>query len=534
MPALVLSRLGFTWPSGEVVFRDLDATFGEVRTGLVGRNGVGKSTLLRILAGDLVPTTGSVTGAARVGYLPQTLILDRDRPVADLLGVEATLTALHRVADGEGQAEDFDLIGERWDLEDRIDAQLDRLGFADLDLERPIGTLSGGEGILLALAGLLLGEPDALILDEPTNNLDRRARGRLYEALQRWRGPAVVVSHDRELLDLVDDVAELRDGGLRLFGGNFTAFTETLAVEQDAAARAVRSAQGDLKRQQRELAEMRIKLDRRQRYARSQADNVPKIVAGAMKRAAQVSAGKVRGTHEASVAEARRDLENAEERVRDDDLIRIDLSATTVPAGRDVLLTAGLRLRGDPHPDRTIEVHLRGPERIGLVGANGSGKTTFIDTILGRVPAAAGTSAIRVPVRMLPQRLQLLADDTSVLQAVAGLAGDVDDNGLRAQLARFLLDADTVARPVRTLSGGERFRATLAALLLGDPPPQLLILDEPTNSLDLDSVAQLTAGLRAYRGALLVASHDEPFLAEIGLSGILDLDSEGPRRILPC
>ena len=425
---------------------------------------------------------------------------------------------------GDGTAADFDLIGDRWDLEDRIDAEVDRLGFTDLDLQRPAHSLSGGEGVLLALAGLMLAEPDVLILDEPTNNLDRRARGRLYDALLRWRKPAIVVSHDRELLDLVDEIAELRDGGLRFFGGNFTAFTEALAVEQDAAARAVRAAQGDLRRQRRELAEMRIKLDRRQRYARSQAENVPKIVAGAKKRAAQVSAGKLRGTHEGAVAEARQGLDAAEDRVRDDEVIRIDLSATAVPEGRDVLLTAGLRLRGATSPGRTIEVHLRGPERVGLIGANGSGKTTFIETVLGHVPPVAGTVDVRVPVRRLPQRLQLLPEDVTVLEAVRQ-AGDADDNALRAQLARFLLDADTVTRPVRTLSGGERFRATVAALLLGDPPPQLLILDEPTNSLDLDSVAQLTAALRAYRGALLVASHDQPFLAEIGLTGVLDLDS---------
>ena len=535
MPSLVLSRLGFSWPTGEVVFRDLDATFGVGRTGLVGRNGAGKSTLLRILTGELRPTSGTVSDADRIGYLPQTLILEQDRPVADLLGVEDALAALARVEAGAGEPADFELIADRWDLADRIAAQLDRLGFVGLDLDRPIGTLSGGEGVLLALAALLLAEPDVLILDEPTNNLDRRARRRLSTALQSWRGPAVVVSHDRELLDLVDEIAELRDVGLRFFGGNFTAFTEALAVEQDAAARAVRSAQGDLKRQQRELAEMRIKLDRRQRYARAQADNVPKIVAGAKQRAAQVSAGKVRGGHEAAVGEARRELVTAEERVRDDDLIRIDLSGTDVPAGRDVLVTEGLRLRGEARPGRVLDVHLRGPERIGLVGANGSGKTTFLDTIAGAVAPVAGTASIRVPTRRLPQRLQLLDDDETVLQAVARHADGADDNGLRAQLARFLLDAETIARPVRTLSGGERFRATLAALLLGDPPPQLLVLDEPTNSLDLDSVAQLTAALRAYRGALLVATHDEPFLSEIGLTGLIDLDSpEDPVRVVPC
>ena len=304
MPSLVCHHLRFDWPNGEPVFADLDASFPDGVTGLVGRNGTGKSTLLQILAGELTPTAGSVSGPERIAYLPQHLVLQADRTIADVLGVEDRLRALDRVTAGEGTPEDFEAIGDRWDLEGEMTATIERLGFDDLDPTRRIGTVSGGEAVLLALAGLLLAEPDVLLLDEPTNNLDRRARGLLTEAVRRWRGPLILVSHDRELLETVDDIAELRDGELRVFGGTYSAYVEALAVEQDAAQRAVRSAEGDLKRQQRELAEMRIKLDRRQRFAKSQAGNVPPIVAGAKKRAAQVSAGKLKGGHEGDVAEA--------------------------------------------------------------------------------------------------------------------------------------------------------------------------------------------------------------------------------------
>ena len=235
---------------------------------------------------------------------------------------------------------------------------------------------------------------------------------------------------------------------LRVFGGSFSAYVDALAVEQEAAQRAVRTAEGDLKRQRRELAEMRIKLDRRQRYAKAQAGNVPPIVAGAKKRAAQVSAGKLKGGHEAEVAEARARLEQAEELVRDDDLIRIDLSRTAVPAGRDVLLLSDVLLRNGVR----VDAHLRGPDRIAVVGPNGSGKTTLIDTITGAIPAVAGQVDLRVPVRVLPQRLTVLDDTETVLAGVSRLAPSADDNTLRAELARFLLDADTVVRrsaPVR-------------------------------------------------------------------------------------
>jgi ATPase subunit of ABC transporter with duplicated ATPase domains len=517
--AFVCSYIGFAWPDGDIVFDDLDLTVPDGLTGLVGRNGEGKSTLLRILVGELAPTSGNVVRPDLVGYLPQKLTLDVDRPVAELLGVADLLAALSRTETGNASPEDLDRLDGHWDLPERITATLAELGLADVDLDARVGLLSGGQAVLTALAGLFLARPDALVLDEPTNNLDRRARGLLTAAVRRWAGPVVVVSHDRELLDLVDQVVELRAGSARVHGGNLTSFATALAVEQEAAARYVRAAKQDLRRQQRELAEARVRLDRRQRYARSQADNVPKIVAGAKKRAAQVSAGKLRGSHEAEVAEAGQTLRAAEEQVRNDDVITVDLTGTAVPAGRDVLVVNDVVLRNGA----TVSLHLRGPERVAVTGANGSGKTTLVDTVTGVVPPRSGTVRVLVPVRVLPQRLDLLPDPEPVLTAVAAYAPNADHNTLRARLAGFLLGADAVRRPVGTLSGGERFRATLAALLLAEPPPQLLVMDEPTNSLDLDSVAQLVAALRQYRGALLVASHDEPFLAEIGINRRLEL-----------
>jgi ATPase subunit of ABC transporter with duplicated ATPase domains len=443
-----------------------------------------------------------------------------------VLGIEEVVEALRRIDSGAGQPADFETVGDRWDIEERSAAALSDFGLSELAPDRRIGTLSGGQVILLALASVFLAQPELLILDEPTNNLDRNARVLLYQAVNRWRGPVIMVSHDRELLDLVDYIGEMRDGDIRFFGGNFTAYTAALEVEQEAATRGVRSAQSDLQRQQRELAEARIKLDRRQRFARSQAENVPKIVAGAKKRAAEVSAGKLRGGHQADVAEARQHLEAAEERLRTDDVIRVDLASTRVPRSRDVVVTSDLVLRnGMP-----VSLHIRGPERIGLVGPNGSGKTTLIDTLTGTIEPRSGQADLKVPYRLLPQRLQLLLDHETVLSGVARHASTADTNTLRAQLARFLLDAATVARPVGTLSGGERFRASLAALLLAEPAPQLLILDEPTNNLDLDSVRQLTAALADYQGALLVASHDEQLLCDLSLDRRLDLGDPAPLR----
>jgi ATPase subunit of ABC transporter with duplicated ATPase domains len=166
---------------------------------------------------------------------------------------------------------------------------------------------------------------------------------------------------------------------------------------------------------------------------------------------------------------------------------------------------------------------MAGPERVAVVGANGSGKTTLLHTIAGLVQPRAGTIGVRVPLRLLPQRLDVLDPRLSVVDNARRFAPDADLTTVRARLARFLLRGDAADRPVGALSGGELFRATLAALLLADPAPQLLLLDEPTNSLDLASVRQLVTALADYRGALLVSSHDEAFLADVGITRRLDL-----------
>src|SRR3712207_5997307 len=221
VPSLVCTDLSFAWPDGDQVFSSLDVAFPDGLTGLVGRNGVGKSTLLRVLAGELAPTTGSVAGVERIGYLPQQLVLHVHRTGADLLGVTERLAALDPVLRGHGGPGDLDLVADDWDLPERLAATLAEVGLPGLALDRTVASLSGGETVLLALAGLFLARPQVLLLDEPTNNLDRPARERLQAAVRRWRGPVILVSHDRELLELVDHVAEMREGEVRLFGGSF-------------------------------------------------------------------------------------------------------------------------------------------------------------------------------------------------------------------------------------------------------------------------------------------------------------------------
>ncbi|MGW1884986.1 ABC-F family ATP-binding cassette domain-containing protein [Streptomyces sp. NPDC001970] len=524
--SVTCTSLSFSWPDGTPVFEDFQLAAGPGRTGLVGLNGSGKSTLLRLIAGELTPTGGSVRVAGEVGYLPQNLVLDTALRVDEALGVAATRAALHAIEAGDVREEHFTAVGDDWDVEERARATLDQLGLGHIDLDRTIGEMSGGECVLLRLAALLLARPEVLLLDEPTNNLDLYARGRLYDAVQAWSGVMVVVSHDRELLERVDQIADLRDGEVAWYGGAYSAYEEALAVEQQAAERMVRVAEADVQRQKRELADAQVKLARRKRYGQKMFDSKrePKIVMGARKREAQVSAGKHRIMHTEKLEEARERLDAAVEAVRDDDEIRVELPYTKVHPGRGVLRLSGVELL---HGGRVAgEFELRGPERIALVGRNGAGKTTLLRTIAGQLEPVAGEVTAEVPLRFLPQRLDVLDDGLSVAENVARFAPAATDNAIRARLARFLFKGARADRAAGTLSGGERFRAALAALLLAEPAPQLLMLDEPTNNLDMASVRSLTAALEAYEGALIVASHDVRFLEALGITRWLLLDGE--------
>ncbi|SPT57514.1 ABC-F family ATP-binding cassette domain-containing protein [Actinomadura madurae] len=524
--AIVCSDLSFAWEDGTVVLDGLDAAFGAGRTGLIGVNGSGKSTLLKIIAGELRPGSGGVAVEGEIGYLPQNLVLDGTATVSDLLGITATRAALHAIERGEATEENFAAVGDDWDVEERARAELDRLGLVHLDLDRTVPTLSGGEAVMVGLAARFLARPDVLLLDEPTNNLDLDARHRLYDAVASWTGVLVVVSHDRELLDRVDEIADLRDGEIRTFGGNLSAYEDLLAVEKEAAERTVRAAETDLRRQKRELEEAHIKLARRRRYGKKMQESKrePKIVMGARKRAAQESAGKHRIMHEERLADARTRLTEAEGAVREDAEIRVELPATRVPAGRTVMTVTGLAAP-EPEPGTLTELIVRGPERIALVGPNGSGKTTFLRALTGdRVPEGVAVKIGVDGVRYLPQRLDVLDEGLSVAGNVRAQAPSASPPEVRAGLARFLFRGARADQLAGTLSGGERFRAVLASLLLAEPAPRLLLLDEPTNNLDMASAAQLGQALAAYEGALIVVSHDVPFLRTLGLTRWLRMD----------
>lgn len=470
--SVVLDDLTFTWPDGTPVLDHLTATFGAVRTGLTGANGTGKSTLLRTIAGELSPTSGhlSVPGSGEpdaVGYLPQRLTLDTDATVADLLGIRDVLDALDAIEHGSTDEDDFEAVGDDWDIGERSLAALAAAGLDGVELTRRVGTLSGGQTML------------------------------------------IVASHDVELLDLIDHTAELHTGLLTVFGGPYSAYREHLARQQAAAEQALSTAEQVLKTERRQQVEAQTKLARRQSYAKKDFANKrrPKQIMNNRKQEAQVSAGKLRTAMAADVDSARAAVEEKASAVRRDDRVRIDLPDPGVPAGK-VIAELPVGKTGTGAVPGTGTLVLQGPERLAVTGANGSGKTLLLEDLVHARRGVLHTDRFGY----LPQRSDDLDEDSTALNVVRAAAPDVDPQRIRAQLARFLFRQDEVDRRVRDLSGGERFRVSLARLLLAEPTNQLLILDEPTNNLDLATVDALVDALASYRGALIIVSHDEVLL----------------------
>ncbi|MBN6041042.1 ABC-F family ATP-binding cassette domain-containing protein [Amycolatopsis sp. 195334CR] len=524
--AVVCTNLSFSWPDDTPVFDQLSFSLPGGRTGLVAPNGAGKSTLLKLVAGALTPASGSVSVDGVLGYLPQDLPLTQDLSVAEVLGIAPVLRALEAIEAGDADEAHFTTIGTDWDVEERTRAQLARLGLGGLALDRRLDTLSGGQIVSLGLAAQLLKRPDVLLLDEPTNNLDLDARHQLYDVLADWTGCLLVVSHDRELLDRMDRIAELDRGEIRFYGGNFTEYEQAVQAAREVAEKNIRNAEQEVKREKREMQQARERAARRASNASRNLGNagLPKIFAGTMKRNAQESAGKADGTHGARLDAAKAKLDQAERSLREDQKIALHLPQTAVPAGRTLFLGQRLRVR-ELFAGDGADLAIRGPERISLTGANGSGKSTLLRIVQGELePESGEVRRSDGRIAYLSQRLDLLDPERTVAENLADAAPAMLPADRMNLLARFLFRGARTQLPVGVLSGGERLRATLACVLFAEPAPQLLLLDEPTNNLDLVSAGQLENALNAYEGAFVVVSHDERFLANIGIQRRLRLE----------
>ena len=572
---IILDHISYAHPSQPPLFADLSAVFSAPLTGLIGDNGCGKTTLMRLILGDLTPDSGSLAAPERMAYLPQDLGLDREQTLAELCGISEILRALQAMESGEYSPEPHEVIGDSWDVEERILAALATYGFTPAALvdhdnpeairalfTRDMRSFSGGEAVIAALASLMVSDPEFILLDEPTNNLDSVAKAQLFTALEALPCPALIISHDRDLLERMHVIAELhadRQGlaHLRLFEGNYSTYRQALDTEQQAAQRRVTEAKNEVRSAHREWVRAQEIISKN--MSRVWKDDQPDTILALAKDASRQAAAKLRVLRVGKQEQAQEAYQNAQDQVRIQEKIYAELSQQPLPAGRKVLELSRIdsaqvsretftvqqptkvdflhfspaeadseSQQGTP-AERPEHLILSGPEHLRITGANGSGKTTLLEAI-----AHAGEADYLSPVQpayrvdycieraYIPQRIAL-DPELTLLQSVQRANPGVSEQHLRDQLARLLFRRESVHHKTGELSGGERFRAAVAQVLLADPVPQLLMLDEPANNLDISSVDWLVQALEAYTGALIVVSHDEDFCRRIRIDRTLAL-----------
>ncbi|KMM74372.1 ABC transporter ATP-binding protein [Xanthomonas sp. NCPPB 1128] len=530
-PLLALDSATHVLPDGRILFSDLHFALDARRTGLVGRNGVGKSVFARLLAGELTPSAGRCVRHGRLHYVPQQIAPAPHATVADLAGVGAALRALARIEAGSADVADFDALGERWDIAQRLQAQLHAHDLGALEPQRLAATLSGGEAMRVALIGAWLADADVLILDEPTLHLDAAQRQRLREALQRWPGGLLVISHDALLLQDMQRTLELSPGGLRDYGGDYAFYLQCRARERDAAQAEL--AQHKLQHA-RDSAAWQAQHDRQQRRSargRQQAGtaNQAPILLGRQKQRSQDSAGKRLRDHQATQARSLARIAEAVRQVQPEAPVALFAPPPTDAASRRLVELQALQLPFAPATRQPLDLVVHGGARIGVVGANGSGKSTLLRALAGQVAALSGTCRVHAASAYLDQSLASLDPAATALAQVQAVAPGLALAELRMRLALLGLDAPRIGVACGQLSGGERLKTALACAFYRTPPAELLLLDEPDNHLDREARDALRAVLLQYPGALLVVSHDAEFLDTLRLQQRLQADAEAWR-----
>ncbi|ASL84652.1 ABC-F family ATP-binding cassette domain-containing protein [Serratia marcescens] len=528
-PYFVLHQLTCQFADGETLFGPLDLAFDRQRCGLVGRNGVGKTQLLRLIAGLDRPGNGHVESHAALAYVAQQPEIAADTTLAQLLGYGEVFAALARLEQGRPLADDIDRLEGRWDLNDRLQNAFAAAGLPAFDPLRSASSLSGGERMRAALCGALIGEGDFLLLDEPTNHLDSVGRAWLYQQLDQWRGGLLIASHDRQLLARMARIVELTPGALRSYGGNYDDYRRQRDTEQQAARADLEHAREERRRTRARQQKEHDMSQRRSAQTLRVVDtlNIASFERVAYKSAAKESLGTLRKQHQDQRDSLDAAVREAYQRVEEEQPVLLALPGSEVSANKQVLVLERLQLPFVSAPP--LDLRIDGPMRVALTGPNGCGKSTLLKTVLGQLTALSGHCHCPLSTAYLDQTLSQLDPNLSVMEHLGLQDSPLAEGALRTRLAQLQLGADRIALPLGSLSGGERLKAALACALWRQQPAQLLLLDEPTNHLDLASSLAIETALADFPGAMLVVSHDEDFLQALRPTHRLHRQADGWR-----
>lgn len=527
---LTIQNISYTLPDHSILLDHIQFTVNaQQKVALIGNNGAGKSTLLKIVMGQLQPNEGEVMLHALPYEVPQLFGQYNHLSVAQALKVNDKLQALGKILQGEVTEENYALLAEDWTIEERCLAALHHWQLLDISLFQQLDSLSGGQKTRVFLAGIMIHQPELVLMDEPSNHLDLAGRQLLYDFVQNSQSTLLLVSHDRKLLNLVDSVGGLSKRGIKLYGGNYDFYEEQKQLEAKALSQDLHHKERALRKakdKQRATIERLQKADSRGRGKQEKA-GVARIMINTMRNKAENSTAKTKNVHAEKISHISRELQELRASLPDLDKMRFGFSDSVLHSGKVLFEAKAMQLAYGPHVlwESPLNLQIRSGERIALKGNNGSGKTSLIHLILGKLAPCSGTAYRAIDRAIyIDQDYSLIDNQLSVYEQAQRMNTQaLQEHEVKIRLNRFLFPKDAWDKPCQALSGGEKMRLMLCCLTIGQQSPDLIVLDEPTNNLDIQNVGILTAAINDYKGTLLVVSHDETFLKQIGTERIIQL-----------
>jgi ATPase subunit of ABC transporter with duplicated ATPase domains len=527
---LTLQNITYIHPNKDLLFTDLDLIVNKHhKIALIGNNGTGKSTLLKILAGELQPSAGLVKADPKPYYVPQLFGQFNDHSIARALRIEDKLNALKEILEGNVTEENMELLDDDWAIEERCHEAFAHWDLSGLDLTQKMGVLSGGQKTKVFLAGISIHRPEIVLLDEPSNHLDAEGRKLLYDYITLTPNTLVVVSHDRTLLNMLDTIYELSKRGITVYGGNYDFYAEQKLMESNALNQDVKNKEKALRKAKetaKESIERQQKLDARGKKKQEKA-GVPTIMMNTLRNSAENSTSRMKGIHAEKMGNISQELSQLRQELPGIDKMKMDFDNSALHTGK-ILVTArdiNFGYSGIPLWKQPLSFQISSGERLVVRGANGSGKTTLIKMILGQLQPASGTvDRATVKAIYIDQDYSLIDNTLSVYeQAQQFNAGALQEHDIKIRLNRFLFTKDYWDKPCKALSGGEKMRLMLCSLTISNHAPDIIVLDEPTNNLDIQNIEILTNAINEYKGTLLIISHDEYFLKQVNMECAIEL-----------
>jgi ATPase subunit of ABC transporter with duplicated ATPase domains len=528
--SIVVKQLVYMHPNREYLFKDLNFSVARgQKLSLIGPNGSGKSTLLELIAGKMSPASGEITTAAQPYYVPQHFGQYDDFTVARALGIELKLLALEAIINGDAAIEHFSTLDDDWNVEERALAALDHWNIGHLQLTQCMRTLSGGEKTKVFLSGIGIHHPEIILLDEPSNHLDVNGRLQLYELLQTTKMTILIVSHDRFLLNLLNLTYELSKNGMAIYGGNYDFYQEQKQEKIGALTAQEAHQQKDLRQAKllaQEAAERKQKENARGQKKQAK-KGMPRIMMGLMKNGAERSSSKLQDVHADKIKGIAGQLAETRQQLVTQSLLKMSFDQSNLHSGK-VLITAAqlnFKYQDDNLWKTALNFQIRSGERIALLGCNGAGKTTLLKLILGKIkPTAGQLSVADFDYLYIDQEYELLDNNlTLVEQTVEFNKQHLPEHKLKTLLHQFLFNREMWDKKCGTLSGGEKMKLVFCCLMISNQAPDLIILDEPTNNLDIQSMEMIRDAIKDFKGTLIVIAHDAHFLDEIGVDRQIDL-----------